>query len=153
MIYFLLCNTEILVISPHVITVNGNFNKLDVRTFVRCVFRPNILAKSCKFRLLIDAKGLSNPVEVEALREKVYASLETYTKHKYPDQPGRYSNAHVCSVNTDHIYCSYSILSAFFFSHCLTGLLNFCCVSLPSDPSGSSVWSTYFSLSWLETHP
>ncbi|XP_067240158.1 retinoic acid receptor RXR-gamma-B isoform X3 [Chanodichthys erythropterus] len=38
-----------------------------------------------------DAKGLSNPMEVEALREKVYASLETYTKHKYPDQPGRFA--------------------------------------------------------------
>ncbi|XP_051989750.1 retinoic acid receptor RXR-gamma-A isoform X1 [Xyrauchen texanus] len=38
-----------------------------------------------------DAKGLSNPSEVEALREKVYASLEAYTKHKYPDQPGRFA--------------------------------------------------------------
>ncbi|XP_028823644.1 retinoic acid receptor RXR-gamma-A-like [Denticeps clupeoides] len=38
-----------------------------------------------------DAKGLSNPPEVEALREKVYASLESYTKHKYPDQPGRFA--------------------------------------------------------------
>ncbi|XP_058612321.1 retinoic acid receptor RXR-gamma-B isoform X2 [Onychostoma macrolepis] len=38
-----------------------------------------------------DAKGLSNPAEVEALREKVYASLETYTKHKYPEQPGRFA--------------------------------------------------------------
>ncbi|KFV41773.1 Retinoic acid receptor RXR-alpha, partial [Tyto alba] len=36
-----------------------------------------------------DSKGLSNPAEVEALREKVYASLEAYCKHKYPDQPGR----------------------------------------------------------------
>ncbi|XP_015272804.1 PREDICTED: retinoic acid receptor RXR-alpha isoform X1 [Gekko japonicus] len=36
-----------------------------------------------------DSKGLSNPTEVEALREKVYASLEAYCKHKYPDQPGR----------------------------------------------------------------
>lgn len=36
-----------------------------------------------------DAKGLSNPSEVEGLREKVYASLESYTKQKYPDQPGR----------------------------------------------------------------
>uniref|UniRef100_H3B0U7 Retinoic acid receptor RXR n=1 Tax=Latimeria chalumnae TaxID=7897 RepID=H3B0U7_LATCH len=36
-----------------------------------------------------DAKGLSNPAEVESLREKVYASLEAYTKHKYPEQPGR----------------------------------------------------------------
>ncbi|XP_017347076.2 retinoic acid receptor RXR-gamma-A isoform X1 [Ictalurus punctatus] len=38
-----------------------------------------------------DAKGLSSPSEVEALREKVYASLESYTKHKYPDQPGRFA--------------------------------------------------------------
>lgn len=38
---------------------------------------------------LSDSKGLSNPAEVEALREKVYASLEAYCKHKYPDQPGR----------------------------------------------------------------
>ncbi|NP_001002345.1 retinoic acid receptor RXR-gamma-B [Danio rerio] len=38
-----------------------------------------------------DAKGLSNSLEVEALREKVYASLETYTKQKYPDQPGRFA--------------------------------------------------------------
>lgn len=37
-----------------------------------------------------DSKGLSNPGEVEALREKVYASLEAYCKHKYPEQPGRY---------------------------------------------------------------
>lgn len=36
-----------------------------------------------------DAKGLSNPSEVETLREKVYATLEAYTKRKYPDQPGR----------------------------------------------------------------
>ncbi|TMS20289.1 Retinoic acid receptor RXR-gamma-B [Larimichthys crocea] len=40
---------------------------------------------------LIDAKGLSNPPEVEGLREKVYASLESYTKQKYPDQPGRFA--------------------------------------------------------------
>ncbi|KAL6486006.1 hypothetical protein MHYP_G00053980 [Metynnis hypsauchen] len=38
-----------------------------------------------------DAKGLSNPSEVERLREKVYASLESYTKQKYPDQPGRFA--------------------------------------------------------------
>ncbi|XP_069793717.1 retinoic acid receptor RXR-alpha-B-like isoform X2 [Narcine bancroftii] len=38
-----------------------------------------------------DARGLSNPGEVESLREKVYASLEAYTKHKYPDQPGRFA--------------------------------------------------------------
>nr|XP_061800868.1 retinoic acid receptor RXR-alpha-A isoform X3 [Nerophis lumbriciformis] len=38
-----------------------------------------------------DSKGLSNPGEVEALREKVYASLEAYCKHKYPEQPGRFA--------------------------------------------------------------
>lgn len=42
---------------------------------------------------LSDSKGLSNPGEVEALREKVYASLEAYCKQKYPEQPGRYSIA------------------------------------------------------------
>lgn len=36
-----------------------------------------------------DAKGLSNPGEVELLREKVYASLESYCKQKYPEQQGR----------------------------------------------------------------
>lgn len=41
------------------------------------------------FVFFADAKGLSNPSEVEGLREKVYASLESYTKQKYPDQPGR----------------------------------------------------------------
>uniref|UniRef100_W5LZH7 Retinoic acid receptor RXR n=1 Tax=Lepisosteus oculatus TaxID=7918 RepID=W5LZH7_LEPOC len=39
----------------------------------------------------VDAKGLSNPSEVEGLREKVYASLEAYTKQKYPEQPGRFA--------------------------------------------------------------
>uniref|UniRef100_A0A8C4NHM0 Retinoic acid receptor RXR n=1 Tax=Eptatretus burgeri TaxID=7764 RepID=A0A8C4NHM0_EPTBU len=38
-----------------------------------------------------DAKGLSNSGEVEALREKVYASLEAYCKQKYPEQPGRFA--------------------------------------------------------------
>lgn len=54
-----------------------------------------------------DAKGLSNPAEVEALREKVYASLETYTKQNYPDQPGRYSTAIQTSFfTTDRSYFS-----------------------------------------------
>ncbi|XP_067868121.1 retinoic acid receptor RXR-alpha-A isoform X2 [Heterodontus francisci] len=45
-----------------------------------------------------DAKGLSNPGEVEALREKVYASLEGYCKQKYPDQPGRFTPRNsICS--------------------------------------------------------
>uniref|UniRef100_A0A3Q2YDW1 Retinoic acid receptor RXR n=1 Tax=Hippocampus comes TaxID=109280 RepID=A0A3Q2YDW1_HIPCM len=38
-----------------------------------------------------DAKGLSNPSEVEVLRERVYASLETYCKQKYPEQQGRFA--------------------------------------------------------------
>ncbi|XP_077383503.1 retinoic acid receptor RXR-beta-A-like isoform X2 [Festucalex cinctus] len=38
-----------------------------------------------------DAKGLSNTGEVEVLREKVYASLEAYCKHKYPEQQGRFA--------------------------------------------------------------
>nr|XP_020670789.1 retinoic acid receptor RXR-beta [Pogona vitticeps] len=38
-----------------------------------------------------DAKGLSNPAEVELLREKVYASLESYCKQKYPEQQGRFA--------------------------------------------------------------
>ncbi|XP_067830216.1 retinoic acid receptor RXR-beta-A-like isoform X4 [Heptranchias perlo] len=38
-----------------------------------------------------DAKGLSNPAEVEILREKVYASLESYCKQRYPDQLGRFA--------------------------------------------------------------
>lgn len=38
-----------------------------------------------------DAKGLSNPSEVELLRERVYASLEAYCKQRYPDQQGRFA--------------------------------------------------------------
>lgn len=38
-----------------------------------------------------DSKGLSNPAEVEVLRERVYASLEAYCKQKYPEQPGRFA--------------------------------------------------------------
>jgi len=38
-----------------------------------------------------DAKGLSAVQEVEQLREKVYASLEEFTKNKYPDEPGRFA--------------------------------------------------------------
>uniref|UniRef100_W5LKG1 Retinoic acid receptor RXR n=1 Tax=Astyanax mexicanus TaxID=7994 RepID=W5LKG1_ASTMX len=39
----------------------------------------------------LDAKGLSSPSEVELLREKVYASLESYCKQRYPDQQGRFA--------------------------------------------------------------
>uniref|UniRef100_A0A0B7BLU4 Retinoic acid receptor RXR n=1 Tax=Arion vulgaris TaxID=1028688 RepID=A0A0B7BLU4_9EUPU len=38
-----------------------------------------------------DAKGLVAVQEVEQLREKVYASLEEYTKTRYPDEPGRFA--------------------------------------------------------------
>lgn len=50
---------------------------------------PRCGALTCGPFSLSDSKGLSNPAEVEALREKVYASLEAYCKHKYPEQPGR----------------------------------------------------------------
>ncbi|XP_042564291.1 retinoic acid receptor RXR-alpha-B isoform X2 [Clupea harengus] len=38
-----------------------------------------------------DSKGLSNPADIEVLRERVYASLEAYCKQKYPEQPGRFA--------------------------------------------------------------
>ncbi|XP_056274490.1 retinoic acid receptor RXR-beta-A isoform X3 [Pseudoliparis swirei] len=38
-----------------------------------------------------DAKGLSSPSEVEQLRERVYASLESFCKQKYPNQQGRFA--------------------------------------------------------------
>ncbi|XP_055895749.1 retinoic acid receptor RXR isoform X4 [Biomphalaria glabrata] len=38
-----------------------------------------------------DAKGLTAVQEVEQLREKVYASLEEYTKSRYPEEPGRFA--------------------------------------------------------------
>lgn len=55
----------------------------------------------------VDAKGLSNTSEVEGLREKVYASLEAYTKHKYPDQPGRYLvHSHLDVLFIEKHFCS-----------------------------------------------
>nr|BBC78046.1 retinoid X receptor [Corbicula sandai] len=38
-----------------------------------------------------DASGLTSVLEVEHLREKVYASLEEYCKTRYPDEPGRFA--------------------------------------------------------------
>lgn len=38
-----------------------------------------------------DAKGLTTVQEVEQLREKVYASLEEYSKSRYADEPGRFA--------------------------------------------------------------
>lgn len=40
---------------------------------------------------IADAKGLTAVQEVEQLREKVYASLEEYTKSRYPEEPGRFA--------------------------------------------------------------
>ncbi len=38
-----------------------------------------------------DAKALQSITQTEALREKVYASLEEYCKTQYPDEPGRFA--------------------------------------------------------------
>ena len=38
-----------------------------------------------------DAKGLKSISKVEALREKVYATLEEYTRTSYADEPGRFA--------------------------------------------------------------
>lgn len=60
-------------------------------------------------RVSTDSKGLSNPSEVEALREKVYASLEAYCKQKYPEQPGRYGhnrNGLASTESVQYLCCS-----------------------------------------------
>lgn len=56
---------------------------------MKCVSLPYRNNVNVCFFLPEDAKGLSNPSEVELLRERVYASLESYCKQKYPDQQGR----------------------------------------------------------------
>ena len=38
-----------------------------------------------------EAKGLKSTLQVEALRDKVYAVLEEYCKQTYPEQPGRFA--------------------------------------------------------------
>uniref|UniRef100_A0A8C9W0J5 Retinoid x receptor, alpha b n=1 Tax=Scleropages formosus TaxID=113540 RepID=A0A8C9W0J5_SCLFO len=58
---------------------------------VGAIFDSIVKVLTFMFLSCLDSKGLSNPGEVEALREKVYASLEAYCKHKYPDQPGRFA--------------------------------------------------------------
>ena len=50
------------------------------------------ISQSCN-HLSADAKGLQAVQEVEQLREKVYASLEEYTKNRYPEEPG------MCNLN------------------------------------------------------
>lgn len=58
---------------------------------------------------LPDAKGLSNPSEVELLRERVYASLEAYCKQKYPDQQGRYATKHKRTQEGQTYRCFYPL--------------------------------------------
>lgn len=58
----------------------------------------------CWLFMFIDAKGLSNPSEVELLREKVYAALEAYCKQRYPDQQGRY-RMNKESMNSSDFLC------------------------------------------------
>ena len=38
-----------------------------------------------------EAKGLKSTLQVEALRDKVYAVLEEYCKQTYSEQPGRFA--------------------------------------------------------------
>ncbi|XP_069698584.1 retinoic acid receptor RXR-alpha-B isoform X2 [Periplaneta americana] len=38
-----------------------------------------------------DVRGLKSAPDVEALREKVYAALEEYTRTTHPDEPGRFA--------------------------------------------------------------
>ncbi|KAF6040349.1 RXRA [Bugula neritina] len=38
-----------------------------------------------------DAKNVSCSTEIEQLREKVYGTLEEYSRTKYPDEPGRFA--------------------------------------------------------------
>lgn len=64
-------------------------NALGLCGVVDSVLYQRHARPDCGSVFVSDAKGLSNPPEVEGLREKVYASLESYTKQKYPDQPGR----------------------------------------------------------------
>uniref|UniRef100_A0A672LWY7 Retinoid x receptor, beta a n=1 Tax=Sinocyclocheilus grahami TaxID=75366 RepID=A0A672LWY7_SINGR len=59
---------------------------------VGAIFDRSITDVCCIHKLISkNAKGLSSPSEVELLREKVYASLEAYCKHRYPDQQGRFA--------------------------------------------------------------
>lgn len=43
--------------------------------------------------VLLDARGLaqSSMEKVESLRDKVYATLEDYTRTHYPNEPGRFA--------------------------------------------------------------
>lgn len=40
---------------------------------------------------VLGVRGLKSSTEVEALREKVYTTLEDYTRLRHPDEPGRFA--------------------------------------------------------------
>ena len=46
---------------------------------------------SMSIDFLTDAKGVSCSSEIEQLREKVYGTLEEYSRTAYPDEPGRFA--------------------------------------------------------------
>lgn len=78
------CNVENHVkVSLGKLKLNRLINVWKTEEILNCWNNENILF------LPEDAKGLSNSSEVELLRERVYASLESYCKQKYPDQQGR----------------------------------------------------------------
>lgn len=81
------CLRAIVLFNPGLWTLIQNEDSF-IHSYVYAVVSGHFTSVTKTF-ILTDAKGLSNPCEVEALREKVYASLESYTKQKYPDQPGR----------------------------------------------------------------
>uniref|UniRef100_A0A8C1JVP4 Retinoic acid receptor RXR n=2 Tax=Cyprinus carpio TaxID=7962 RepID=A0A8C1JVP4_CYPCA len=81
--------------STHNLGVEAFFDR--VLTELVCKMRDMQMDKTelgCLRAIVLfnpDAKGLTSSSEVELLREKVYASLETYCKQKYPDQQGRFA--------------------------------------------------------------
>ncbi|KAK7147687.1 hypothetical protein R3I94_010264 [Phoxinus phoxinus] len=81
--------------SSHSAEVGALFDR--VLTELVCKMRDMQMDKSelgCLRAIVLfnpDAKGLTSSSEVELLREKVYASLESYCKQKYPDQQGRFA--------------------------------------------------------------
>lgn len=76
-----------------------------------------LMFQCCFLCVFTDSKGLSNPSEVEALREKVYASLEAYCKHKYPEQPGRYGCKHIARPRPGRVYLQKQHVSCHLNTH------------------------------------
>uniref|UniRef100_A0A8B9H6F0 Retinoic acid receptor RXR n=1 Tax=Astyanax mexicanus TaxID=7994 RepID=A0A8B9H6F0_ASTMX len=83
-VYLLIHNCYIIIqVDTESILVDTN----SIKFYIMHTKLSNYNQQKCS----IDAKGLSSPSDVEVLREKVYASLESYTKHRYPQQPGRFA--------------------------------------------------------------